>query len=147
MRLPITGAYAPDQPAIHDRVRAEAGHRCIRCGHPAEGIKARRPCEPRCTHLDDGKPRVLTVHHLDGNKSNNVWWNLLALCQVCHLTIQAKVIPDRPYLWEHTPWFRPYVAGYYAACAGFALTRAEIEAQLEYWLNVGQPWRAEGGAA
>ena len=58
--------------------------------------------------------RVLTVHHLDGDKANLRWWNLAALCQRCHLEIQAKVVLERVYPFEHSEWFKPYVAGYYA---------------------------------
>lgn len=58
--------------------------------------------------------RIGTVHHLDGNKANCVWWNLLALCQRCHLTIQSRVNPQQPYMLEHSDWFKPYVAGFYA---------------------------------
>src|SRR5690554_4034581 len=111
MRLRIRGVYPPDRDALHDRVRSEAGGRCVRCGHPddapairAEGREGRAICDTRCTHRRDGKQRILTVHHLDGDKSNNRWWNLLSLCQVCHLVIQGKVIPERPYLWEHSDW-------------------------------------------
>lgn len=35
--------------------------------------------------------RILTVHHLDGDKLNCRWWNLAALCQRCHLSIQGRV--------------------------------------------------------
>jgi hypothetical protein len=58
--------------------------------------------------------RILTVHHLDGDKSNCRWWNLAALCQRCHLEIQAKVVLERIYPHEHSEWFKPYVAGWYA---------------------------------
>ena len=58
--------------------------------------------------------RVLTVHHFDGNKSNDRWWNLMPLCQVCHLVIQGKVVPEQPWMFEHSEWFKPYCAGYYA---------------------------------
>lgn len=44
----------------------------------------------------DGKPAVLTVHHLDGNPANNDWTNLLAVCQACHLHIQAVWAPGEP---------------------------------------------------
>ena len=135
MRLRIRGNYAPDRKAIHNRVREEAGNRCIRCGHPNEGIKRRIPCTDHCTHPSDGKPRVGTVHHLDGDKGNNRWFNLLALCQVCHLYIQGKVIPERPWLFERSVWFKPYVAGFYASYYGQQdITRAEAEARLDYWL-------------
>lgn len=61
------------------------------------------------------RQRVLTVHHFDGNKSNNVWWNLMALCQVCHLVIQGKVVPQQPWMFAHSEWFKSYCAGFYAA--------------------------------
>jgi hypothetical protein len=146
---------------LKDLVRKEAGHRCVRCGHPyfvkREGnitstaghqrilpstgkyVQVSR-CDDRCRH---GGPviywtpvtgwgeyngadetiaeevyavwRVLTVHHLDGDKTNCRWWNLAALCQRCHLTIQGRVVMARVWPWEHTEWFRPYVAGYYAS--------------------------------
>ena len=59
--------------------------------------------------------RILTVHHLNGVKHDLRWWNLAALCQRCHLTIQAKVRLERPYDRPHTEWFRPHAAGYYAS--------------------------------
>jgi hypothetical protein len=58
--------------------------------------------------------RILTVHHLDGNKANCEWWNLLSLCQRCHLQIQTRLNPQLPYFLEHSEWFKPYVAGFYA---------------------------------
>lgn len=159
MRLSIRGEYPADWPAIAAQVKADAGHRCIRCGHPdgdrivsmvewyaGEGDDRRRQlvqCTADCTHLRDGKLRALTVHHLDGDKSNSRWWNLLALCQACHLSVQARVIPERPWLFAHTPWFRPYVAGFYAwYYGGLELSRAEVEARLDELLALGQPWIA-----
>jgi hypothetical protein len=76
--------------------------------------------------------RVLTVHHLDGDKANCRWWNLAALCQRCHLEIQAKVVMERVWPHEHSEWFKPLVAGYYGwVYNGEDLTRAEVEARLE----------------
>jgi hypothetical protein len=86
--------------------------------------------------------RILTVHHLTGEKSDNRWWNLLALCQSCHLTIQGRVIPERPWLLEHSAWFVPYVCGFYASYyGGQDITRSEADASPEKWLSLGQPWR------
>ena len=73
------------------------------------------PCDSRCTHEDDGKQRVLTVHHLDCNKANCTPWNLAVLCQVCHLQIQAKVDMFADYAFEHTAWMVPHVEGRDAA--------------------------------
>jgi hypothetical protein len=76
--------------------------------------------------------RVLTVHHLDGNKLNCRWWNLAALCQRCHLQVQGKVRMERRWLHEHSEWFQPYVAGYYAwTYLGEDLARPEVEARLD----------------
>lgn len=59
--------------------------------------------------------RVLTVHHLTGEKADCRWWNLAALCQRCHLYVQGRVRMDQVFPYEHTPWFKPHAAGYYAA--------------------------------
>lgn len=75
--------------------------------------------------------RILTVHHLDGNKANCSWWNLLPVCQRCHLTIQSRVNPDVPYFLEHSGWFRPYVAGFYAKkYEGREITRQEADSRI-----------------
>lgn len=151
------GDYPPLWKEIAASVRAEAGDRCIRCGHPNDGVgtnriavpgsrQLRAICDEGCRHAPDGKQRVLTVHHMDGDKRNCRWWNLLALCQVCHLQVQARVIPERPWLFEHSDWFRPYVAGFYAWYYGGAeVTREEAEADIARYLAMGQPWR-EGAA-
>lgn len=75
--------------------------------------------------------RILTVHHLDGDKANCRWWNLAPLCQRCHLQIQGRVQMARIWPWEHSEWFKPYVAGFYAwTYLGEELTRAEVMARL-----------------
>lgn len=172
LRLHIQGEYPPDWDEIGDRVRAEAGHRCIRCGHPfrtgAHGRGQWTPCDERCihggplafldadgvAHVHDVGPlhagalvkecelhggdgpcaewRILTVHHMDGDKSNCEWWNLLALCQRCHLTVQTRLIPDLTYFLEHSEWAKPYVAGFYAKkYEGRLITRKEALARLD----------------
>jgi 5-methylcytosine-specific restriction endonuclease McrA len=81
--------------------------------------------------------RVLTVHHLNGVKHDCRWWNLVALCQRCHLVIQSKVHLERPWNREHSDWFKPYVAGYYAAAIlGEELGREEVEARMEEILSL-----------
>lgn len=74
---------------------------------------------------------MLTVHHLDGDKGNCEWWNLAALCQRCHLRIQAKVVMNRIWMFDHSEWFRPYVAGYYAHLAGLPTDREFVLARLD----------------
>lgn len=99
------------------------------------------PCDDRCTHDPEVRDhRVMTVHHLDGDKGNLKWWNLACLCQRCHLTIQGNVKMDQMYMHPHSTWFLPYVAGFYASCVDHPdLTRTEIESELAMWLAAGQP--------
>lgn len=163
---------------IKHEVRAQAGHRCIRCHHPyfikhegnvtstaghqrilpstGEYVQVSR-CDDECRHGGpviywtprtgwgdyDGPDasianevyavwRVLTVHHLNGVKADCRWWNLVSLCQRCHLRVQRVVLMERVWPWEHSEWFRPYVAGYYAhVYLGEDLTREEAEVRLD----------------
>lgn len=117
-----TGEYPPDWPEIARKVKEEAGWKCVRCGHPNERVSG----------------HVLTVHHLDMNPANCAWWNIPALCQRCHLTIQAKVIMPRPWILPHSEWFKPYAAGYYARLNGLPEDRVYIMAHLEELLELGQ---------
>jgi len=71
--------YPPDWPDIARQVKDAADWRCEHCGHPHD---------PATGH-------VLTVHHLDGNPANCADDNLVALCQRCHLHIQARYIPGQ----------------------------------------------------
>jgi 5-methylcytosine-specific restriction endonuclease McrA len=76
--------------------------------------------------------RILTVHHLNGNKADLRWWNLTPLCQRCHLRVQGKVQMARVWPWEHSTWFEPYVAAYYALVyLGEELTREETMERLD----------------
>lgn len=160
------GEYATDGKTRRRNVRAEAGHRCIRCGHPFENGKHGKgewsPCDVKCTHKgptrQNVKPgewmeivtnatagecvksgdkieaqwRVLTVHHLDGDKANDQWWNTLSLCQRCHLQVQTRVDPEIPYFLEHSAWFKLYAAGFYAwKYEGRQITREEAESEME----------------
>lgn len=69
-------AYYPDDwEMIARAVKEEAGWRCKECGHPDS--------------YEDGY--TLTVHHLDGDTSNNERDNLKALCQRCHLKRQGRL--------------------------------------------------------
>lgn len=147
--------YPLDWPTIKDAVREEAGHRCVRCGHPyrtgRHGKGEWSRCDRYCIHPgptrrgiavpdQDGKVRefmeaqwrILTVHHLNRIKADCRWWNLTALCQRCHLSIQSRVVMAQTYSLEHSDWFKPYAAGFYAAeYLGEDLTRPEVEARLD----------------
>lgn len=159
------GQYAPDGKQCRSNVRKEAGHRCIRCGHPFENGKHGKgewsPCDEQCTHKGpiaerfpnhrvysdqlafagilvesgmniEAQWRILTVHHLDGDKSNDQWWNTLPLCQRCHLKVQTRLNPEIPYFLEHSAWFKPYAAGFYAwKYEQRQVTREQAEAEID----------------
>ena len=105
------GDYPENWKEIAKQVKDAAGWHCIRCDHPHD------PAAGYC----------LTVHHLDMNPANCEWWNLVALCQRCHLHIQAKVVMSRIWMFEHSDWFKPYVAGYYAFISGWNYRREDVE--------------------
>lgn len=117
-----TGDYPPDWRAIATALKEQHGWRCIRCGH---------------SH-DPPAGYTLTVHHADLNPSNNRWWNLLCLCQRCHLQIQAKVVMERVWMFDHTPWFKPYVAGYYAYHHGLPDDEPSVLARVDELIAIGQ---------
>lgn len=107
MRNENVGDYPPHWPRIARRVKQLNRWRCERCGHPHTS-----PCDEHCTHPRDSKARVLTVHHLDGDKGNVRLWNLAALCQVCHLQVQARVAFYQTWPFPHTPWMQRHVDRY-----------------------------------
>ena len=74
----MTG-YPENWDAIATAVKVAAGWCCEHCGHEHD------PEHGYC----------LTVHHLDGNKGNCEDSNLVALCQRCHLRIQAIYKPGQ----------------------------------------------------
>lgn len=125
--------YPDNWQEIASAIKGQANWCCVRCGHPH----------------DPAAGYTLTVHHLIPAKQMREirWWSCVALCQRCHLQIQARVIMERPWLFEHSAWFRPYVAGYYAYhLLGEDLGREEVEARMEALLAAGQPWRTQKGA-
>lgn len=83
--------------------------------------------------------RILTVHHLTEEKADLRWWNLVALCQRCHLLIQRKVTMTDPWPWEHTDWFRPYAAAWYALrYLDQDLDRDETMSRMDMLLELGR---------
>jgi len=72
--------YPDDWDQIALRVKEKAGWKCIRCGHPHY---------PALGY-------TLTVHHRDGDPSNNEEKNLRALCQRCHLVEEHWVNKVHP---------------------------------------------------
>ena len=110
-----TSDYPVDWAEIAKRVKDEANWNCVRCGHSHD---------PKAGYS-------LTVHHLDLDPQNCAWWNIPALCQRCHLHIQGRVIMERPYMFPHSIWFQPYVAGYYAHLQGLPEDRDYVVAHLD----------------
>ncbi len=80
--------YPANWDAIATAVKVAAGWRCEHCGHPHD---------PATGH-------VLTVHHLDMNPANCADENLVALCQRCHLRIQARYRPGQLFLFDPPAW-------------------------------------------
>lgn len=118
----FSGTYPADWPAIAKRVKDDANWCCVRCGHAHE---------PKAGY-------TLTVHHLDNNKSNTKWYNLAALCQKCHLQIQSKVVMERTWFLPHSEWFKPFVAGYYAAVHGLPSDQESVMARVDELIQIGQ---------
>jgi acetone carboxylase gamma subunit len=74
-------------------------------------------CE-RCGHIHDVEAGYsLTIHHLDGDKSNDSDWNLACLCQRCHLSVQNRVFMPQSYMFVHSEWLKPHLEGYYKSLA------------------------------
>lgn len=99
------GEYPPDWKEIAHKVKEEEGWKCERCGQ---------------SHVQDAATgHMLTVHHLDGNKSNVKRWNLAALCQRCHLRLENKVCMDQLIFdFRVRPWFRKHYQGWLKTLEG-----------------------------
>ena len=119
-----TGDYPNNWGEIAKDVKDEAGWKCIRCEHVHE---------PEAGY-------TLTVHHLDLNPANCAWWNIPALCQRCHLIIQNKVVIERCWMFEHSEWFKPYVAGRYAHLHDLVETKEYVLENLSSLLALEKWW-------
>lgn len=71
--------YPEEWLEIANTVKDAAGWCCEHCGRPDDWASG----------------RVLTVHHIDGVKSECALGNLVALCQRCHLHWQARYVPGQ----------------------------------------------------
>ncbi len=117
-----SGEYPENWNEIAKKVKEEAEWKCVRCDHSNDFFSG----------------HVLTVHHLDLNPANCAWWNIPPLCQRCHLRIQGKVVMERTWMLEHTDWFKPYVAGYYAHLFGEPEDREYVIEHIEDLIAIGQ---------
>jgi 5-methylcytosine-specific restriction endonuclease McrA len=68
---------------IQEKVKSRAGWCCEHCGMAFGRDNLALEVKRR-----DGRPMVLTVHHIDANPANCAMDNLVALCQRCHLKVQ-----------------------------------------------------------
>lgn len=123
MPRPSTGEYPQNWDEIAKQTKDEAGWKCVRCSQKHDVFGG----------------YMLTVHHIDLNKSNCEWWNLAALCQRCHLQIQHKVVIERTYMFEHSEWFKPYAAGFYAFSNGLPHDKTYVMEHLDQLLDFGRP--------
>ncbi len=80
--------YPTNWPEIAATVKTWAGWQCEHCAHPH----------------DFAAGRCLTVHHLNGDKTNCAFENLLACCQRCHLHLQARYVPGQTWLFGAPGW-------------------------------------------
>lgn len=116
MQRKSTSNYPANWNEIAKAVKDAAGWKCVRCGKLHDPLNG----------------YTLTVHHLDLSPSNCAWFNLPALCQRRHLHIQSKVIMERFYMFEHSPWFKPYLAGYYAKQKGWIGTTDYQQSLIDF---------------
>jgi len=72
--------YPDDWEEIRQAILARAENKCELCG--AENHKP---------HWKTGSIVVLTIHHIDRDKTNNSEINLIALCQRCHLRLDLEI--------------------------------------------------------
>lgn len=77
--------YPRNWKEIANNIKDKANWKCEHCDHPH----------------DTAAGYTLTVHHLDMDTTNNQYTNLVALCQRCHLRIQAQY---RPGQLSFDPW-------------------------------------------
>ncbi len=65
--------YPPEFNRVKEKIRARDDWKCRHCGVPQEEML-----------------RKLSIHHIDGDKSNNLPDNLITLCQSCHIRQHVK---------------------------------------------------------
>jgi len=86
--------YSSGWPEIAAIVKEDADWNCQNCGH----------------HHDPGRGYTLTVHHIDGNSLNDEPYNLVALCQRCHLHFQHPVHCEQMSFFDGPWWLAQFFA-------------------------------------
>ncbi len=118
------GKYHKDWASIAKQIKDEAEWKCVRCGHDH----------------DVSSGHVLTVHHLDGNRENNERYNLPALCQRCHLSVQARVNPMVRIMFDPSIWAMPYIAGWYSEHPDLAPATFDLVRWVQVYETSGKAW-------
>lgn len=83
-----TNYYPKNWPDIAKKIKDSVGWICENCDHPHDPVNG----------------YTLTVHHLNGDKADCRYENLLACCQRCHLRIQATYYPGQLLLVDPPQW-------------------------------------------
>lgn len=93
--------YPADWPELSEAAKARANYTCEHCGMEFEPGTNKAVSAVNA----NGRPTILTVHHLSGDKSDCRWENLLVCCQKCHLHIQGAWGPGQPLpaRWQAAP--------------------------------------------
>lgn len=83
-----TGEYPDDwkNREIQRKLAERFNYHCEHCGAEVDKATGYTIGKPR----RDGHEHVIAIHHIDGDKSNCEWTNLLYCCQACHLEVQSS---------------------------------------------------------
>ena len=69
------------------------------------------PAENHKSHWKTGSKVVLTTHHIDGNLKNNSRYNLIALCQRCHLRLDLEKHLSKRFKIDKNYWIKKVKQG------------------------------------
>ncbi len=81
--MPIDHRYHPEWVTVSKYVRELFDFYCARC-------------DKDCRNSTNAAS-VLQVHHIEENRGNNDWENLIPLCAACHLKIEKEARLHAPY--------------------------------------------------
>ena len=118
------GTYPDNWTDIAHYTKCGAEWRCARCGK----------LHDHCNGY------TLTVHHFDGDPSNCEPWNLMPLCQRCHLSVQNRVTVEQGIMLTPSTWILPYVAGAIAAGRTAPVPGSDLDAWISSYETDGRRW-------
>ena len=64
----------------------------------------------------------------------------MALCQRCHLSVQARVDPVVGLMFDPSTWAMPYIAGFHAAGFGVIGPRFDLDRWIAEYTASGREW-------